>query len=131
MSDKIAAKVKKTSARGEANSDAEFVLGTLALEVDELELDVLDVFEAELVLLALVVELPLLVADAVEDALVVMLPELEATDADEVETEADADEVDADAETDADEAEAELDADVVETAIDEVAVAPIKPKSGL
>jgi len=130
LSDKIAAKVKKTSARGEANSDAEFVLGTLALEVDELELDVLDVFEAELVLLALVVELPLLVADALEDALVVMLPELEATDADEVETEAD-EEVDADAETDADEAEAELDAEVVETAIDEVAVAPIKPKSGL
>lgn len=43
----MAAKVKKTSARGEANSDAEFALGTLLLEVEELELDVFDELEPE------------------------------------------------------------------------------------
>ena len=45
MSEKIAAKVKKTSARGEANSDAEFAFGTLDEELAPAE--VLDELEPE------------------------------------------------------------------------------------
>jgi len=43
----MAANVKKTSARGEAISAAEFALGTLLLEVEELALVVLDELEPE------------------------------------------------------------------------------------